>query len=416
MPSPSCSVLLNRIVETLFPSQPEFRRNSEQWEGGIIPKITREELMEACKRVGNSKAPGLDGIPNIALKLAINTMPEHNECLREGIFPAMWKQQRLVLLLKANKPPDEPSSYRPLCMLDTAGKILERLIHQRIDAAVEPALVGNQYGFRKSRSTVDAINLAVETARKAIAGERWLNGTKEYCLGVTLDIKNAFNSARWDCIMEAHARLNVLGYLQRMVSSYFSRRVLKYDTETGPKKYKVTGGVPQGSVLDPLLWNIIYDGLLKLKLPQRTKLVAVADDVAVVIVRKHLEDMKRVFSITFEKIRCWMDSVGLSLAEEKTEAVLITCRKKIETITLQVRCCEITSQPPIRYLQVMIRCATELQAASGVRGSQGIWCEIHLVMPYAKHRGTQAEKRSTFVFSDYFGPHIWGNVLQLQEA
>ncbi|GBP15361.1 Probable RNA-directed DNA polymerase from transposon X-element [Eumeta japonica] len=93
------------------------------------------------------------------------------------------------------KPPEVPSSYRPLCMLDTASKIFERIILQRTEAAVEPLLTDNQYGFRKGRSTLDAINLVVNTAREAIAGTRWKGGTKKYCLVATLDIKNAFNSA-----------------------------------------------------------------------------------------------------------------------------------------------------------------------------------------------------------------------------
>jgi len=119
----------------------------------------------------------MDGIPNIALKAAIKAAPElfletYNTCLKEGSFPRIWKRQRLVLLPKGKKPPDEPSSYRPLCMLDTAGKILERIVHQRIEAAVEPLLASNQYGFRKGRSTLDAINLVVNTAKNAIAGTR----------------------------------------------------------------------------------------------------------------------------------------------------------------------------------------------------------------------------------------------------
>ena len=157
--------------------------------------------------MGNLKCPGLDGIPNIALKAAIEAkldtfLSMYTRCLREGVFLDKWKQQRLVLLPKGRKPPDEPSYYRPLCMLHTAGKILERIIHGRIEE-VTKQLSDKQFGFRKGHSTLDAIHLVVKTAKEAISGKRWKNGEKKYCLVAALDIKNAFNSARWNRIMEA---------------------------------------------------------------------------------------------------------------------------------------------------------------------------------------------------------------------
>ena len=110
--SPTCPALLEKIVTNLFPQQPELQIGDLNMEESI-PPITLEELKITCSRLGNKKAPGPDGIPNIVLKKAISIASDtflhmYNRCLQEGYFPAKWKTQSLVLLLKGNKPPDEP--------------------------------------------------------------------------------------------------------------------------------------------------------------------------------------------------------------------------------------------------------------------------------------------------------------------
>ena len=75
MPSPTCPVLLKRIVEMLFPQQPSCKIRLEGRDDEIIPPVTLEELRKACAKVANLKCPGLDGIPIIVLKSAIEAKP-----------------------------------------------------------------------------------------------------------------------------------------------------------------------------------------------------------------------------------------------------------------------------------------------------------------------------------------------------
>lgn len=240
--------------------------------------------------------------------------------------------------------------------LDTIGKLLERIIYVRLLTAAEGkgALSECQFGFRERRSTTDAIKTVVDAAKAAIAGERWLYGTKEYCSVVTLDIRNAFNSADWGQIQRALVRMQAPHYLTRIVEHYLSNRRLRYHTDAGPKHFKVTAGVPQGSVLGPLLWNIMYDGVFRLSLPEGVRLVGFADDVAIVSVAKHTQEIEAATNGAIARIRRWLETAGLELADHKTEAVLITGRKQVETMTIQVGCERIMSRRSLKYLGVML--------------------------------------------------------------
>lgn len=103
-------------------------------------------------------------------------------------------------------------------------------------------------------------------------------GSKKYCLLAAYDVKNAFNSARWDNIFLALNRLGVPAYVKRIIKNYLNNRQLMYNTEDGPQHYRITEGLPQDSVLGPLLWNIMYDALLKTSIPAGAEMVAFADN------------------------------------------------------------------------------------------------------------------------------------------
>jgi len=119
-------------------------------------------------------------------------------------------------------------------------------------------------------------------------------------------------------------------------------------------EHKITCGVPQGSVLGPLLWNAMYDGVIRLVLPGRTSVIGFADDIAVAIVAKTLSEAEQLGNEAVAIIEEWLSSVGLSIAHHKTEAVLISSHQVVETASIQVGGSTIRSARAMRYLGVMI--------------------------------------------------------------
>jgi hypothetical protein len=204
----------------------------DQFKVRDIPEFTLEELLKSTKKMSSGKAGGPSGIPNEILKRIVLAKPRstlniYNACLNESKFPSTWKKAKLVLLHKGpGKPVEAPSSYRPICLLDTPGKLLERLLLLRLDSFLDTRRDGraeNQFGFRKGISTESAVEAVTKLATHAATGN-WRQ--KELCVLVTLDVKNAFNSLQWPVIDESLRNKGTPEYLVRMIRSWLSGRQL----------------------------------------------------------------------------------------------------------------------------------------------------------------------------------------------
>ena len=123
---------MEAIVGTLFHTHP-IREDRPREDVGEFPLFNNEELRRAAQSLQNKKAPGPDGSPAEVLKITARVCPEmllsmYNACLTEGVFSSRSKVAKLVLISKGKGDDNSPSLYRPLCMLDTAGKLFEKLI------------------------------------------------------------------------------------------------------------------------------------------------------------------------------------------------------------------------------------------------------------------------------------------------
>lgn len=329
---------MDGIVDGLFPKHPEQVWREDEVGEREVPEFTPAELRLAVGQLAPRKAPGPDGIPAEVLGIVAKKRPEillnlYNTCLVEGVFSKDWKTARLILIDK-NKggDPSLPSSYRPLSLLNTLGKLFEMLLRPRIQQAVQEAggLNDRQYGFRKGRSTIGAIQKVVDSFD---AAQTRPHKDRPVVLLATLDVRNAFNSARWADVVGVFSDTFPLpAYLLRVVKDYLRDRHITYATETGVKTRKLTAGVAQGSILGPDIWNVVYDEVLGLPMPPGVYLVAYADDLIIVIVTKSTRWAQRLLTRAMIRVDEWMLRRGLQLAMQKTELLYLT-RRRIETTT-----------------------------------------------------------------------------------
>jgi len=137
---------------------------------------------------------------------------------------------------------------------------------------VGPDLADCQFGFREGRSTVDAVKRVRAFSDKAVS-------RGGVALAVSLDIANAFNSLPWGCIGRALEFHRVPPYMQEVIRNYFRDRAVVYRARYGvSKRREMYCGVSQGSVLEPILWILGYNGVLRGALLTGLSVVYYADD------------------------------------------------------------------------------------------------------------------------------------------
>lgn len=312
------------------------------------------------KRVYATTAPGPDGLTNKIWKKIPSEMIHllaqvFTECLKRGEFPNAWKRAILVLIPKGIETTDGPKA-RPICLIDEVGKSFERILVERINTWIETrqkdgfyTLSNNQFGFRKNKSTVDALI----KVRKYIESQ---TGKGNVVIAISLDIKNAFNSIPWKCIRKALYWKGCSRHLKRIIHSYLSDRHIEYINKSGRIQYlSVEAGVPQGSVIGPLLWNIAYDTVLYVDKEPGCEIYCYADDTVILVAGDTFREACDKASIQTERTIDKIKDLQLQVAIDKTEEVAFYKKwgRPPNKASIQIGNVEIPVKSSFKYLGIV---------------------------------------------------------------
>lgn len=353
---------LGRILEGLLPDDDreedsEGQRNvreqmEEISEGAEELEFIEEELNLAVRQMKNKKAPGYDGLKSEIVKrmygrIKGNLLTLFNRMREEGKFPAVWKKGVVKIFLKnKDKDPSIVKSYRPVTLLPVLGKLGEKLIVGRVKRWLneEGLLSDRQFGFREGRGTIDAL---MEVKRDVEESE------EKYVLAVSLDISGAFDSAWWPEILRVLRMWNCPSNLYCVIRDYFQGRELILKVGNVEAGKRMTRGCPQGSVLGPLLWNVMFDSLLRIELEEGVTSTAYADDALLLVRGTSTQQLIDRGSRSVEKVIEWGRERKLTFSRPKTVTTMLKGRL-VRGPRLLVEGEHIRCKREMKYLGVII--------------------------------------------------------------
>lgn len=309
-----------------------------------------QEIEKTIRKLKNSKAPGLDSIHNSLVKklppigilwlgLIINL------CLKLSYFPSAWKTAKVIGIKKPDKPPDDPGSYRPISLLSSLSKILERIILTRLKKHIADnnVIPPQQHGFREKHSTTTQL-FAITSSIKASLHDGLSTGM------VLMDIEKAFDRVWHNGLVFKLIATRTPKYLISIIHSFLQNRTFRVHMSNDKSASKdIRFGVPQGAVLSPTLYSI-YTHDIPLDTECTTALFA--DDTAFYTSSRYAKTIMRKLEKTAKTTIRYFTKWKITANCSKTQAIFFTKRrtKQLPTRPLSINNSTIEWLGMVKYL------------------------------------------------------------------
>jgi hypothetical protein len=311
------------------------------------------EIREIIRCLKNKKG-GIDGIDAQVLK----TLQEYtsqplanifNKCIENGIWPDALKAAEVIPIHKG-KEKHLPSNYRPISLISNIAKIFEKLLHKRLLNFLEKnnIISVKQFGFRKNKSTKDALNYVTNLIYNQLDKSKPIAAT-------FLDLAKAFDTVDHTILLNKLYNYGIRGNANKLFESYLSNRKQRVKVNNTYSNFdKIETGVPQGTVLGPLLFIIYINDLFSI-LPEET-IISFADDTAVIVKGNNWKEVESKMNIYLYKISIWLALNKLSLNIDKTVYMEFGCTQNStpKNLNIKIQDKDLTRVDNTKYLGIII--------------------------------------------------------------
>lgn len=315
-----------QLAESIPPTQDSFVRylTENYTESMYLRPTDREEVIKIINQFKNKKSEGGDGYNTWFLKemkesVSLPISIIINKSLDQGSVPLELKVARVVPIYKKGDQ-ELLSNYRPISVISPISKVLEKVMFIRLTSYMKNKLYDGQYGFRTQRSTSDAV---MEFTGKVLNGFE----QNEITIATFIDLSKAFDTIDHEVMLKKLQYYGVRGKVLQWFKSYLKDRKIFVDySKTRSELRNIDIGVPQGSVLGPILF-IIYTNDLPRALTRGSSIMF-ADDTTIYYTDKDVEAIKTVISQDLSSLSTWLRLNKLFLNVGKTNFVVFRKRRQ----------------------------------------------------------------------------------------
>ena len=318
--------------------------------------ITLSEVSVALADMEEGKAAGPDGLhPRLLGMLPVEALSVvcglFNCSLRSTVVPQCWRVGEIVPMLKAGKDPADMGSYRPVCLTSCLGKWLERVLGNRIRWVLESAglLSVFQAGFRKGRGVNDQL---VRLSQAVWDGYQRREKT---CL-VLYDLERAFDRVWHDGLLLKLIETGVSRTVVRWVQEWLKNRLYWVRVEgVRGRRRLFREGLPQGSVLSPLLFLVYINDLVEGLAGGGVEVSAFADDLAVWHTGKGVEEGRRRVQWATDAVADWCREWLMTVSVNKCTVTLFSNDvrdREMGALSVRLNGCELRREKAPRFLGV----------------------------------------------------------------